>query len=43
LQAELETWDGALKAYDAEDFEKALELFGVSIYLNDMHIVPKEI
>jgi len=30
LKAELETWDAALKAYDAEDFEKALDLFGVS-------------
>ncbi|CAG7854232.1 SubName: Full=Related to NADPH oxidase cytosolic protein p67phox {ECO:0000313/EMBL:CCA67529.1} [Serendipita indica DSM 11827] len=31
LRAELETWDAALKAYDAEDFEKALDLFGVSV------------
>lgn len=29
LQAELETWDAALKSYDAEDFEKALDSFGV--------------
>lgn len=28
LRQELETWDSALKAYDAEDFEKALDLFG---------------
>lgn len=28
LRAELETWDSALKAYDAEDFNKALDLFG---------------
>ncbi|KAJ7729531.1 NADPH oxidase regulator NoxR [Mycena maculata] len=28
LKAELETWDAALKAYDEEDFEKALDLFG---------------
>ncbi|PVG02938.1 hypothetical protein CPB86DRAFT_779815 [Serendipita vermifera] len=28
LRAELETWDAALKAYDAEDFTKALDLFG---------------
>ncbi|KJA20777.1 hypothetical protein HYPSUDRAFT_42870 [Hypholoma sublateritium FD-334 SS-4] len=27
LKAELETWAGALKAYDEEDFEKALDLF----------------
>ncbi|KAL7277884.1 hypothetical protein PYCCODRAFT_1394550 [Trametes coccinea BRFM310] len=27
LKAELETWAAALQAYDAEDFEKALELF----------------
>ncbi|KDQ55044.1 hypothetical protein JAAARDRAFT_134290 [Jaapia argillacea MUCL 33604] len=27
LKAELETWAAALKAYDAEDFEKALDLF----------------
>src|SRR5258708_3024419 len=29
LKAELETWAAALKAYDAEDFEKSLELFSV--------------
>jgi len=29
LKAELETWAAALKAYDAEDFEKSLELFAV--------------
>ncbi len=29
LKAELETWSGALKAYDEEDFEKALDLFSV--------------
>lgn len=28
LRAELETWDAALKSYDAEDFEKALDSFG---------------
>ncbi|KZV61081.1 hypothetical protein PENSPDRAFT_759646 [Peniophora sp. CONT] len=27
LKAELETWDAALKAYDLEDFEKALDQF----------------
>ncbi|KAJ6572381.1 hypothetical protein DFH09DRAFT_1032731 [Mycena vulgaris] len=27
VKAELETWAAALKAYDAEDFEKALDLF----------------
>jgi len=27
LKAELETWAAALKAYDAEDFDKSLELF----------------
>ena len=27
LKAELETWDAALKAYDEEDFEKALDQF----------------
>lgn len=36
LQAELETWDGALKAYDAEDFEKALDLFGVSLAIGNL-------
>lgn len=30
LKAELNTWASALEAYDAEDFEKALELFSVS-------------
>lgn len=29
LKAELETWAGALKAYDDEDFEKSLDLFSV--------------
>jgi neutrophil factor 2 len=29
LKAELETWAAALKAYDEEDFEKALDLFSV--------------
>ena len=29
LKAELETWAGALKAYDEEDMEKALEMFSV--------------
>ena len=27
LKAELETWAEALKAYDAEDFEKSIERF----------------
>ena len=27
LKAELETWSNALKAYDAQEFEKAIELF----------------
>jgi hypothetical protein len=31
LKAELETWASALKAYDEEDFEKALDLFSVSV------------
>ena len=31
LKAELETWDAALKAYDEQDFDKALDLFSVSI------------
>lgn len=31
LKAELETWAAALKAYDAEDFEKALDLFSVRL------------
>jgi tetratricopeptide (TPR) repeat protein len=31
LKAELETWAAALKAYDEEDFEKALELFSVRL------------
>lgn len=30
-QAELETWVAALKAYEEEDFEKALDLFGVRL------------
>lgn len=30
MQLELETWASALKAYDEEDFDKALEIFGVS-------------
>ena len=30
-QAELETWVAALKAYEEEDFEKALDLFGVCL------------
>jgi hypothetical protein len=29
LKAELETWASALKAYDEEDLEKALDLFTV--------------
>ena len=29
LKAELETWVDALKAYDEQDFDKALDLFGV--------------
>jgi len=31
LKAELETWAAALKAYDEEDFEKALEFFSVRL------------
>ncbi|KAJ7928502.1 NADPH oxidase regulator NoxR [Mycena leptocephala] len=31
LKAELETWAAALKAYDEEDFEKALDLFSVNL------------
>lgn len=30
LKAELETWAAALKSYDEQDFERALELFSVS-------------
>lgn len=30
LKAELEAWAAALKAYDEQDFEKALDLFSVS-------------
>lgn len=30
LKAELETWAAALKSYDEQDFEKALDLFSVS-------------
>lgn len=29
LKAELETWAAALKAYDEQDFDKALDLFSV--------------
>jgi hypothetical protein len=29
LKAELETWASALRAYDEEDLEKALDLFAV--------------
>jgi hypothetical protein len=29
LKVELETWGAALRAYDKEDFETALELFSV--------------
>jgi hypothetical protein len=32
LKAELETWASALKAYDEEDLEKALDLFSVRSY-----------
>ena len=31
LKAELEAWAAALEAYDEQDFEKALDLFSVSI------------
>lgn len=31
LKAELETWAAALKAYDDQDFEKALDLFSVRL------------
>jgi tetratricopeptide (TPR) repeat protein len=30
-QLELETWASALKAYDEEDFEKSIEIFGVRL------------
>jgi hypothetical protein len=33
LQAELETWAAALKAYDEEDFEKSLDMFSVRVTL----------
>lgn len=32
LKAELETWVDALNAYDAQDFDKALDLFGVRTF-----------
>jgi hypothetical protein len=35
LKAELDTWAAALRAYDEEDFEKALELFEVSPLLSN--------
>ncbi len=31
LKAELENWAAALKAYDEEDFQGALELFSVRV------------
>ena len=31
LKAELDTWAAALRAYDEEDFERALELFAVCL------------
>jgi hypothetical protein len=31
LKAELEAWAAASKAYDEEDFERALELFSVCV------------
>jgi neutrophil cytosolic factor 2 len=34
LKAELETWAAALKAYDEEDFEKALDLFSVCLIVS---------
>jgi tetratricopeptide (TPR) repeat protein len=34
LKAELETWAAALKAYDEQDFEKALDLFSVRTVLS---------
>jgi tetratricopeptide (TPR) repeat protein len=33
-QAELEAWANALTAYDAEDFQKALEFFEVRILMS---------
>jgi len=40
LKAELETWAAALKAYDEEDFNQALELFSVRCYCPPL--VPRE-
>ena len=37
LKAELDTWAAALQAYDEEDFERALELFEVSLFLCDTY------
>lgn len=37
LKAELETWAAALKAYDEQDFEKALDLFSVRQSLPSTH------
>jgi len=31
LKAELETWAAALKAYDGQEFEKALDFFSVCL------------
>jgi len=31
LKAELETWAAALKAYDGQEFEKALDFFSVRL------------
>lgn len=33
LKAELETWASALKAYDEEDLDRALDLFAVRLLL----------
>jgi hypothetical protein len=34
LKAELDTWAAALKAYDEQDFPKALDLFSVRSSFN---------
>jgi len=31
LKQELDTWVDALTAYDAQDFDKALDMFGVRL------------
>jgi hypothetical protein len=32
LKAELETWAGALKAYDEENYDMALDMFSVRCF-----------